>query len=217
MGNQGKVVERAKARELRAEAWTLAEIAAELGVAKGSVSVWVRDVDFVPKPRNRGHRDHRPHPLTVRKNVELERCRTEADEWLGAVTHRDLTMFCLGLYAGEGSKTPGCVSMANTNPALLRILLVWLRSHFDIDETRLRCKLYLHEGLDLAEATTSWSMLTGIPVEQFSAPYRATADQSRRGSKHVFGCATVMYSCTLTHRRLLAMIEAISSVPSLPG
>ena len=72
-------VERQRARELRAEAWTLQEIADELGVSKGSVSVWVRDVEFVPKPRNRGHESHRPHPLHVRKLAEIERCRVEAE------------------------------------------------------------------------------------------------------------------------------------------
>ena len=107
MGYRGKLFERERARELRAGSWTLAEIAHELGVSKASVSVWVRDVDFEPKPCNRGHRDQRPHPLRVRKEAELERCRIEADEWLGTLTHRDLTMFCLGLYAGEGSKTQG--------------------------------------------------------------------------------------------------------------
>ena len=52
MGYGGKFVARERARELRAQSWTLQEIADELGVAKGSVSVWVRDVDFTPKPRN---------------------------------------------------------------------------------------------------------------------------------------------------------------------
>ena len=56
MGYGGKWVERERARELSAESWTLLEIAQELGVSKASVSVWVRDVEFVPKPRNRGHR-----------------------------------------------------------------------------------------------------------------------------------------------------------------
>ncbi len=217
MGYRGKVVERERARELRAESWTLQEIADELGVAKGSVSVWVRAVEFTPKPRNRGHSSHRPHPLTLRKQAELERCQEQADEWLGSVSDRDLTMFCLGLYAGEGSKTPGAVSMANTNPALIRVFMHWLRRHFEIEEGRLRCKLYLHEGLDLEAATMSWSELTGIPATQFRVPYRAVADETRRTSKHHFGCATVMYCCTLTHRRLLAMIEAISCTSSLPG
>lgn len=78
MGNAGKVEERARARELRAQAWTLTEIAEELRVSKGSVSAWVRDVDFVPKPRNRGHASQHPHPLHVRKLAEIERCRVEA-------------------------------------------------------------------------------------------------------------------------------------------
>lgn len=55
MGYRGKLAERARARELRAESWTLLEIAGELGVSKSSVSTWVCDVDFVPRPRNRGH------------------------------------------------------------------------------------------------------------------------------------------------------------------
>lgn len=105
MGNGGKHIERHRARELRAEAWTLQEIADELGVSKGSVSVWVRDVEFVPKPRNRGHASHKPHPLHVRKLAEIERCRVEADALIGRLSSRDLTMFCLALYAGEGSKT----------------------------------------------------------------------------------------------------------------
>lgn len=34
---------------------------------------------------------------------------------------------------------------------------VWLRRFFEIDESRLRVQLYLHQGLDLAEAVTFWS------------------------------------------------------------
>ncbi len=120
MGNGGKQVERLRARELRSTAWTLQEIAEELGVSKGSVSVWVRDVEFVPRPRNRGHGGQRPHPLHIRKLAEIERCRVEAEALIGTLSARDLTMFCLALYAGEGSKTEGAVSLANTDPILLR-------------------------------------------------------------------------------------------------
>ena len=210
MGNAGKFEERARARQLRVQSWTLSEIASELGVSKGSVSTWVRDVEFVAKPRNRGHTSQRPHPLHVRKLAEIERCRVEADEFIGALSEREFLMFGLGLYAGEGSKTNGTVSMANTNPRLLRIFVTWLRRNFDVDESRLRAKLYLHEGLDVLGATEHWSDVTSIPVRQFRASYRAAADPTRRGSKHVHGCATVMYSCSTTHRRVMAMIEAIS-------
>ena len=46
MGYRGKVAEQNRARDLRAQAWTLQEIADELGVWKGTVSTWVRDVEF---------------------------------------------------------------------------------------------------------------------------------------------------------------------------
>ncbi|HSP29653.1 MAG TPA: hypothetical protein VLN74_13960 [Ilumatobacteraceae bacterium] len=133
MGYAGKYVERERARELRAQSWTLQEIATELGVAKGSVSVWVRDVDFSPKPRNRGHSGHQPHPLRVKKLAEIERCRAEAAALLGQLSDRELRTFALGLYAGEGSKTAGSVSMANTNPMLLRIFMTWLRREVDLE------------------------------------------------------------------------------------
>ena len=89
MGYGGKVHEQHRARELRAQAWTLAEIAAELGVSKSSVSLWVRDVDFVPRPRNRGHRTVKPHPLHVAKLAEIERCRVEGLERIGTLSERE--------------------------------------------------------------------------------------------------------------------------------
>ncbi|MGE5210101.1 MAG: hypothetical protein ACM3MM_02490, partial [Acidobacteriota bacterium] len=130
MGHGGKFVERERARALRAQSWTLQEIADELGVAKGSVSVWVRDVEFTPKPRNRGHSGHRPHPLHVKKLAEIEQCRAEAEAEYGEMSVDQLDAFALGLYAGEGAKTPGAVSMANTNPLLLRLFVDWLRRNF---------------------------------------------------------------------------------------
>lgn len=217
MGYGGKWRERERARELRAQAWTLQEIADELGVAKGTVSVWVRDVEFVPKPRNRGHADQRPHPLHLAKLAELERCRAEAEAWVASMTDRELTAFCIGLYAGEGNKTKSMVGLANTNPELLLAFLTWLRSEFQIDESRLRVVLYLHEELDLAAAVTFWSDLLGIPSSQFGKPYRAIADPTRRNSKHEYGCATVRYSCSLTIRRLLALVEAVTYRVANPG
>ena len=46
MGYRGKLREREEARRLRAEGYTLLDIARQLGVSKSSVSVWVRDVEF---------------------------------------------------------------------------------------------------------------------------------------------------------------------------
>jgi hypothetical protein len=217
MGYRGKVEERARARVLRAESWTLQAIADELCVSKGTVSAWVRDVEFTPRPRNRGHPAGPKHPMRLKKEAEVERCRDEASAWVGELSPRDQAMFCLGLYAGEGSKTPGTVSMANTNPRFLCALLAWIRSEFEIDECRMRARLYLHEGLDLDDAMNFWSQALGVPINQFQKPYRAVADSSIRSRKHPRGCATVIYSEAFLHRRVMARIEAITSRFDIPG
>jgi hypothetical protein len=153
----------------------------------------------------------------VRKLAEIERCRIEAEAKYRAMSDEQLDAFALGLYAGEGAKTPGAVSMANTNPLLLRLFVDWLRRNFDIEEDRLRARLYLHQGLDLDKATAYWSAATSIPAAQFQRPYRAVADPSRRHTKHELGCLTIVYHCSVTHRRVMASVAAITSRFDLPG
>lgn len=217
MGYAGKWRERQQARELRAQSWTLQAIADELGVAKASVSVWVRDVDFVPKPRNRGHANQKPHPLHLAKLAEIERCRVEAEEWIGTLSERDLTMFALALYAGEGSKGGGSVVFANSDPVLMRVFVTWFRRAFDLDESRLRVKMYLHADLDLDAAVAHWSALLGVPPSQFNKPYRAVADATMRHNRHVMGCVSIVYHSRSIHRRVMAMIAAVGSSVDLPG
>jgi hypothetical protein len=57
------------------------------------------------------------------------------------------------------------------------LFCAWLRRFFDIDERRLRLRLYLHQGLDLGGAMQFWSSATDIPLQQFRTPYRAAADE----------------------------------------
>ncbi len=217
MGYGGKVMERERARELRARSWTLAAIAAELGVSKSSVSTWVRDVDFEPRPRSRGHRSQRPHPLRLAKLRQIEECDAWGRKVVGQLSDRELLLIGAALYAGEGDKRGDAVKLANTNPDLLLLHLAWLRRCFEIDERRLRMRLYLHEGLDLDASVAYWSGLTGIPPTQFTKPYRAVADATRRRAKHVHGCPAIVYADTALHRRVMGLVRAISSERVLPG
>jgi hypothetical protein len=218
MGYAGKVAERERARELRARSWTLNDIAVELGVSKSSVSVWVRDVEFVPRPRNRGHSSHRPHPLTLEKQRQLTQCRTEAEARIRSLSERDFLMYGLVLCHGEGFKTETVgVGMANKDAVLLLMFVTWLRQFFDIDEQRLRARLCLHVGLDLPGVTAYWSDLLDIPEPQFRKPYRAEPRGCYRRSEHAFGCPSVRYTDLLLRRRVMAMISAVSSQVADPG
>jgi hypothetical protein len=107
---------------------------------------------------------------------------------------------------------------ANTDPRMIHMFCAWLRRCFDIDERRLRVRLYLHQGLDVEAAISHWVEVTGIPAEQFTKPYRALPDPTIRTAKHVYGCVGIRYACTRTHRTVMGLVHALLSCElALPG
>lgn len=217
MGYRGKVHEQARARSLRAEGLTLADIAARLGVAKSSVSLWVRDVAVPPRQRAPTGRQRTPNLLERRKHAEIERLREEGRARIGRLSEPEFLVAGTALYAGEGTKTDGDVAFTNTDATLVMFFCAWLRRFFEVDETRLRVALYLHADLDLAAAMSWWSEVTGVPSSQFTKPYRAVVDPSRRRNRHVHGCASVRYSCASTHRAIMGLVVALFVAPRDPG
>ena len=215
MGYRGKLRERATARELRAEAWTLADIALELGVAKSSVSAWVRDVEFHPRPRRTARR-RGPNVLQRRKAAEIERLQADGLLRLGVLSEQAFLAAGAALYAGEGAKDGKRVMFANTDPEMVALFCAWLRTFFQIEETRLRARVYLHEGLNLDQSQAFWSAVTEIPIDQFRTGYRAANDPTLRHNKHENGCVYVRYCCATTYRAVMGLVEALlsSKLPS---
>ena len=214
MGYRGKVELREKARLMRAESRTLQDIATTLGVAKSSVSLWVRDVPFEPGPRQPSP-DRRPHPQHLAKLAQIAECNRAGIERVGVLSEDAFLAAGAALYAGEGAK--GALVFANMNPAMIRFFCAWLRRFFDIDETRLRVRVYLHEGLDIDAAQRFWSDVTAVPLSQFRAPYRAKADPTMRLTKHEHGCAYVGYYCSRTHREVMGLVGALLTSSAIPG
>ena len=216
MGYRGKLELQEKARQMRADGRTLLDIATVLGVSKSSVSVWVRDVEFEPKPR-RAAAHRRPHPQHLAKLAEIDECNRLGIDRMGVLSDGAFLAAGAALYAGEGAKTDGKITFANTDPRMMAFFCKWLRHFFVVDEARLRVRVYLHEGLDIEAAERFWSKVTGVPRAQFNRPYRAKADPSIRHTKHEHGCAYVDYCCSRTHREVMGLVRALLFSGALPG
>jgi len=216
VGYRGKVELQERARVLRAAGRTMLDIATELGVSKSSVSVWVRDIEIAPLAR-RLSTNRRPHAQHTAKLAEIAACDALGRERLRSLSDDAFLAAGAALYAGEGSKTQAKVTFANTDESMITFFCAWLRRFFDIDESRLRVRVYLHEGLDLAQAQRFWSEVTGIPVAQFNRPYRAKADASIRRNKHEHGCAYIDYCCSRTHREIMGLVRALLISGAIPG
>ncbi len=191
------------------------DIAAELNVSRGSVSLWTRDIVVVKGPRQ--IRTPRPNRLHDARLAEIHEMNRLGVERLGALGEHAFLAAGAALYAGEGAKKDGRVVFANSDPAMITVFLTWLRHFFSPVEGRLRVRLYLHQGLDIEAAMAHWADLTSIPAAQFTAPYRAVPDSSIRQNKHEFGCATVVYNCSRTHREVMGLCRALLSSGAQSG
>lgn len=157
------------------------------------------------------------HPLKRARLADEALAAAEARQLVGTLTDRELYLVGLALYAGEGAKTGTALRFANTDPNLIRLFRWWLRRCFAVDESRLRIALYLHTDLDLEVAIAFWADATGIPTAQFTKPYRAVADASRRKAKHPMGCPSVRYADAALFRRVQAGMNALHYDGSFPG
>jgi len=216
VGYRGKVGLQEEARRLRATGMTMPDIAEKLGVSRSSVSLWTRDV-AVPGPRRRRVSSGRPNRLHDAKLAEIERLRAEGLARIGQLSEREFLVAGAALYAGEGGKNGAEVHFTNADPRMILFFCTWLRRFFPLDESRLRLRLYLHEGLDLDAAERYWSDLTGIPRRQFHCAYRAEPDPTRRKNKYEFGCPAVRYGSTSLHREVMGLVGALLSSDAIPG
>ena len=92
MGYRGKLAEQQQARRLRRTGLPLAEIAATLGVSRSSVSLWVRDVEFVSVPRVTTGRRRAPNALQRRRQAVVHRLLEEGRVRVGRLSERGATI-----------------------------------------------------------------------------------------------------------------------------
>ncbi|RJQ33552.1 hypothetical protein C4568_04435 [Candidatus Parcubacteria bacterium] len=183
-----KRLERDKARDLRRKGYSVKEITGMLGVAKSSVSLWVRFIELTANQKRR--LSEKGHSLEL---IEKRRATRLSNEYasrqvffqqalkeIDAISERDLFFIGQGLYWGEGAKyNRGNASFYNSDPHLIQIMMRFYREICKVPESKFRAQVLLHPHLDARRAETYWSKISGIPRSQF----QKTSQQHNKASK----------------------------------
>lgn len=211
---------RAEARELRLQGLDYEEIAAQLGVSKSSVSLWVRDL---PRPARvapercatRTSERMRRYWATEGPVRAAKRAAASADasaaaaSSVGDLTDREILIAGAVAYRCEGAKNKphrrvDRVTFANSDPELISFFLLFLDTA-GIPRSDLAFQLQIHETADVESAKRFWLTLTGARPEQFRKVFvkrhnPLTTRKNRGDSYH--GCLRidVMQSCELYRR-----------------
>lgn len=152
-----------------------------LPVAKSSLSLWLRDIPLTEEQR--GVLALRQWEAVSRRaqSVRAQRVRRQkatistAREQIQSLAESELFVAGLVAYWAEGSKAKPwraggeSLTFINSDPDMIRLFLAWL-DLLGIGRERLICRLSIHESADLAEATSYWSDLTGVPAAEFAKP-----------------------------------------------
>lgn len=165
---------REEARRLRQEGWSLSEIAARLGPAKHTLSVWLRNVELSVEQRSRLHEKERMligrnRALAAQANrqarlarIDLQRQKAKALLTTATGPHRDNHIAAAMLYLAEGAKGEGACAFGNSNPQIIRYWLHLLRTSFDVDEAKFCLQIMCRADQDLDELVQYWMHVTHI-------------------------------------------------------
>jgi hypothetical protein len=204
-----KVKEKEKARELRRQGWSINQIYKEVGVAKGSVSVWVRDIPVAPEhQKHLSERGQKKEIIEKRRSTRLfnESARrqiiiNEAKSEVRYIAHKELFLIGIMLYWAEGGKkSRGSVRFSNSDPQMIKVFMRFLRELCAVTEDRFRGHIHIHSHLVVNKAEKYWSRISGIPITQFFKTYYkpSRASQGKKdslpyGTFDVYVCDTELF------------------------
>jgi transposase-like protein len=207
MFSEMKTAEREQARRMRhEEGRSIKEIARLLGVSTSSVSHWVRDIELTDtqhaalQARNGLHERQR---LAHAAMAAKARARRTTAQQGGRERARSLDYrYAAGcmLFWAEGSRQRNKVVFTNSDPAMVRFFVEFIREFFDISSDRLRltCNLFADHEARQREIENFWLRTVGLPrsclckstVNRYSC-----YSQKKRKNKLPYGtCRFVLHS-----------------------
>lgn len=186
-----KDVEKNKALELRHQGHSIRNISIVLGVAKSSVSIWVRDIQLtsaqVRSLSGNGYTTAAIEKRRINRLASEERKRRiiieAAKKDIAVASLYELKLMGTMLYWAEGGKTQRTVRFSNGDPKMIQIMMKFFRLVCKVPEHKLRGYIHIHPHLDHVQAEKYWSDVAGIPVGQFFKTYRKINISSKNKRK----------------------------------
>lgn len=179
---------RSEAEELRSQGYSYTLINQKLGISKSTMHYWFKDRPFVPNSEVVERMKSGPTKAGIDRHNERVRSirliRSAAAKEIGVLTKRDVWMLGLGLYVGEGSKSIESIRIINSDPAVVRMSIRWLKEICGLDDSNLRITLHVYPDTDIKKCHSYWQEITNLPETSF---YKDTIDKRRNKNNNKKG------------------------------
>jgi hypothetical protein len=172
-----------KAMRMRLRGMSYNEIMRKLPIpSKGTLSFWLQNLELPPQALTRlktrseaASKKNLARFNTARAQrikIENEEQYTRGHESIGHVPGRELLIIGAALYWGEGTKSDGrgthpVLAFANSDAAMVRVYMQFLRKILKEDEPRIRGGIHLYPSTNIQKARLFWAKVTRLPADRF--------------------------------------------------
>ncbi len=210
-----KLQEREKAVELRKSGLTYPEISRVLGVSKGSLNRWLKDISYTATQERLDRRRlasiQNGRTLHDRKIVRIDEIKRAAKSEIKGIDHQTLRFLGVMAYWCEGSKTvDSLVKFTNSDENLIKLMMKWFRTICKVRDDKFRIYLRLHADVDREKGENYWSKITGIPKCQFyKTSIKESGSLGKRNNYLPYGVASITICDTELFYRIRGWIDGM--------
>lgn len=221
-----KTEEKNRAVALRKEGLSYSEILRYIPVAKSTLALWLHSVGLSKKQKQRLTEKKlasikRGWVAWRKKRIDIsEHIKNSAKREIRNLNKRELLLVGAALYWAEGTKqkkhniSQG-VSFNNSDPAMIRLFLKWLRVVLGVTTEDIKYEIYLHESSSkrVREVVRYWARQTGLGNKHFMRIYfkKGNVHTKRKNvGENYFGVLRVcLRKSTNINRRIAGWVEGI--------
>ena len=176
-----KINERHQARALRRQGLSFREIQAIVGVSKGTINLWLKEIELTGNQKQRlldraitGREKARMRGAWQNREKRRERIAAAFDQARTEFSQQiQNPLFTTGvvLYWAEGTKANPTFQFMNSDPTAIRTMIEWLTRCACIPRERIIASVQVHRVYADCGFVRFWETVTGLPPSQFRAPY----------------------------------------------
>jgi hypothetical protein len=174
-----------KVIKLRTEGFTYSEINAKLKtkISKSTLSSWLKNINLSSEQklkleRNISQKLRKSQEKAwqvnkIKRTKYLSHLKNKNQSLLKEINPEIEKLLLSILYLGEGSKSKSTdhLSLASSNPNIIRLYLFLLKNCFDIDASKYRVRIQCRADQNIKKLEKYWLNLTKIPKKQLYPTY----------------------------------------------
>lgn len=211
-----------KAIAYRKRGYSYSMISHKLGLAKSTLSDWLKEVPYRPNkatikriklgPMQSGIQAHKKR---IKNILEI---KASAKKEIGKLTKRDLWMLGIGLYWGEGTKLQEASEISNSDPAIVKMTIKWFQDICNVPTKNFNVAVHAYPDNNIKNTIKYWQRVTGISRTQFGKTQidTRTNKSGKKRRKLPYGTLRVNVQAkgqkelgVQLHRRIMGWIEAV--------